>query len=100
MRALTQDHASHAHLRATVTFSTRTFCISRETKHRLGRVADFFVTEGKIAMWIASLVAAFRTWSRYRATVRQLSNLDNRMLKDIGIERAEIERAAWQATKA
>ena len=51
-------------------------------------------------MWIASFVAAFRTWSRYRATVRQLSNLDSRTLKDIGIDRTEIERAAWQAAKA
>ncbi|MBZ0147638.1 MAG: DUF1127 domain-containing protein [Pseudorhodoplanes sp.] len=51
-------------------------------------------------MWIASLVAALRTWTRYRATVRQLSRLDNRTLRDIGLNRSEIARVAWQSVKA
>lgn len=51
-------------------------------------------------MWIASIVAAFRTWKRYRATVRQLSQLDNRALQDIGVNRSEIERVAWLSVKA
>jgi uncharacterized protein YjiS (DUF1127 family) len=51
-------------------------------------------------MWIASLVAALRTWARYRATVRQLSELDSRTLKDIGLDRSQIENIAWRAAKA
>jgi uncharacterized protein YjiS (DUF1127 family) len=51
-------------------------------------------------MWIASLVAALRTWKRYRVTVRQLSQLDNRTLQDIGLNRSDIHRAAWQSTRA
>jgi uncharacterized protein YjiS (DUF1127 family) len=51
-------------------------------------------------MWIASLVAALRTWKRYRITVRQLSQLDNRMLRDIGLDRSEIESRAWHSVRS
>lgn len=50
-------------------------------------------------MWIASLVTAFRAWARYRVTVRELSMLDNRMLRDIGLDRSEIERSAWDSVR-
>jgi uncharacterized protein YjiS (DUF1127 family) len=51
-------------------------------------------------MWIASLVAAFRTWARYRATVRELSQLDSRTLRDIGVSRYDIETQAWRAAQS
>jgi uncharacterized protein YjiS (DUF1127 family) len=51
-------------------------------------------------MWIVSLVAAMRIWTRYRATVRQLSQLDSRTLQDIGVNRGDIETAAWKSATA
>jgi len=51
-------------------------------------------------MWIASIISAFKAWSRYRVTVRELSMLDNRMLQDIGLDRSEIESRAWQSVRS
>jgi uncharacterized protein YjiS (DUF1127 family) len=35
-----------------------------------------------------------RKWAAYRQTVRELADLDNRQLKDLGINRYDIERVA------
>ena len=43
---------------------------------------------------LSSLNTRLRRWTRYRATVRQLENLTNRELTDIGIRRADIRRHA------
>ena len=38
-----------------------------------------------------NLIRKYRDWRRYSATVRELSNLSNRELADIGIRREQIE---------
>jgi uncharacterized protein YjiS (DUF1127 family) len=45
-------------------------------------------------MYIASLVRAYGAWRQYRKAVAQLASLDDRMLRDIGLDRASIPYAA------
>jgi uncharacterized protein YjiS (DUF1127 family) len=49
---------------------------------------------------IATLISAFASWRRYRSAVRQLADLDDRSLRDIGLNRADIVRAAWAGTRS
>ncbi len=50
-------------------------------------------------MWIANLFRLAATWRRYRAGVRELSQLDDRMLHDIGLNRTQIQSAAWNGAR-
>jgi uncharacterized protein YjiS (DUF1127 family) len=43
---------------------------------------------------IHALVERVRAWARYRLTVRELSDLSDRDLSDLGISRTEIESVA------
>ena len=45
-------------------------------------------------MYLANLIRGFAEWRRYRVAVRQLSDLDDRILRDIGLSRSEIKRVA------
>lgn len=45
---------------------------------------------------IASIIHLFRSWKRYGEAVQELSRLSDRELADIGINRSEIQRLAWQ----
>ena len=49
---------------------------------------------------LTTLVGAFASWRRYRTAVRQLADLDDRALRDIGLNRTEIKRAAWNGSRA
>jgi uncharacterized protein YjiS (DUF1127 family) len=49
---------------------------------------------------ITMLVAVLRfleSWRRYNASLRELSQLGDRELADIGISRSDIPRIAWDA---
>ena len=48
---------------------------------------------------IATLIGAFASWRRYRAAVRQLADLDDRALSDIGLSRTDIKRAARNGSR-
>jgi uncharacterized protein YjiS (DUF1127 family) len=51
-------------------------------------------------MFITHLVARIRTFMRYRASLRALSQLNDRELADIGINRGNIREAASRAAIA
>jgi len=46
-------------------------------------------------MLIAKLIRWFGAWARYRQGLRELAQLDDRELADIGISRSEIPDIAW-----
>ena len=46
-------------------------------------------------MYLSTMIRAFAAWRRYRSAVRQLADLDDRTLADIGLNRTQIRQAAW-----
>ena len=48
-------------------------------------------------MFLSRLLRLMSTWQKYNSSVRQLSNLDDRELADIGIARSQIRARAWDA---
>jgi uncharacterized protein YjiS (DUF1127 family) len=51
-------------------------------------------TEGD--MFIANVLGVLRSWRRYNASLRELNQLGDRELSDIGISRSDIPRIAWE----
>lgn len=47
-------------------------------------------------MYIATLIRSFSAWRKYRTAVRELASLDDRALRDIGLNRTQIRHAAWR----
>jgi|GEM_PF-144881 uncharacterized protein YjiS (DUF1127 family) len=45
---------------------------------------------------LASIIRLFQAWKRYADAVQELSHLSDRELADIGVNRSEIQRLAWQ----
>ncbi len=43
-----------------------------------------------------SLIRYLQAWKHYGVAVRELSNLDDRELADIGITRSDIPQIAWE----
>ena len=50
-------------------------------------------------MLLSSIIRAVRAYWRYRSSLFALSQLDERMLRDIGMSRGELEGRAWQAAR-
>jgi uncharacterized protein YjiS (DUF1127 family) len=46
-------------------------------------------------MLTAKLISRIRAWARYRQSLRELAQLDDRGLADIGVSRSEIPDIAW-----
>jgi uncharacterized protein YjiS (DUF1127 family) len=52
---------------------------------------------GLIANWAAGLRSRYASWRLYRRTMRELGDLTNAELADIGMARPGIPFAAWNA---
>ena len=48
-------------------------------------------------MSLSFIVSRIRAWNRYRASLRELSQLSDRQLSDIGLSRSTIDQAARSA---
>jgi uncharacterized protein YjiS (DUF1127 family) len=48
-------------------------------------------------MLIAVLLETIGEYLRYRSQLARIELLDDRLLRDIGLERGELRAAAWQA---
>ncbi len=46
-------------------------------------------------MLLINMISAVRQWMRYRRSLRALSFLDERTLRDIGLTRSELHATAW-----
>ena len=47
-------------------------------------------------MLIPSLIALVRRYTRYRSELASISQLDERTLRDIGVNRGELATSAWR----
>ncbi len=45
-------------------------------------------------MFIANLLQSLAAWRKYRSAIRDLASLDDRALRDIGINRSQIGQIA------
>jgi uncharacterized protein YjiS (DUF1127 family) len=53
----------------------------------------------KVPAMLLSILSFIQSWKRYNASLRELSQLGDRELADIGISRSDIPRIAWEAAK-
>jgi uncharacterized protein YjiS (DUF1127 family) len=44
-------------------------------------------------------IDAFRRWVHYRRNLRALAQLDDRMLRDIGLNRSGLDYTAWTSER-
>ena len=56
-------------------------------------------TKGLTTMFLMHLVAIFQQWRRYNDSLRELNQLGDRELADIGITRGDIPRVAWESAE-
>jgi uncharacterized protein YjiS (DUF1127 family) len=45
---------------------------------------------------LLAIIRFIQSWKRYNANLRELNNLHDRELADIGISRSDIPRLAWE----
>jgi uncharacterized protein YjiS (DUF1127 family) len=53
---------------------------------------------GKAMNMLVAIINFLRAWRRYNASLRELAQLGDRELADIGITRSDIPRIAWDSS--
>ena len=51
-----------------------------------------------IMRFLSHIMRFLRQWRRYNASLRELSQLGDRELSDMGISRSDIPRIAWEGS--
>jgi uncharacterized protein YjiS (DUF1127 family) len=68
-------------------------CAVRNVAERGGDLARSFAS--RAAVMASRWASGYAAWREHRRALRELAALDDRMLRDIGISRSEIESAAY-----
>jgi uncharacterized protein YjiS (DUF1127 family) len=50
----------------------------------------------KVTTMLTTFLRFLQSWKRYNASLNELSRLDDRELADIGLNRSDIPRVAWE----
>ena len=50
-------------------------------------------------MLLSQILRFLRQWRRYNSNLRELNQLGDRELADIGISRSDIQRVAWESSE-
>jgi len=50
-------------------------------------------------MLLSQILRFLRQWRRYNSNLRELNQLGDRELADIGISRSDIPRVAWESSE-
>jgi len=56
--------------------------------------------KGMTTMLLSHITRFLRQWRRYNASLRELSQLGDRELSDMGISRSDIPRIAWEGSNS
>jgi uncharacterized protein YjiS (DUF1127 family) len=54
----------------------------------------------KVTAMLLSIIRFVQTWKRYNSSLRELSELGDRELADIGLTRSDIPRIAWESANS
>ena len=63
-----------------------------EPNLRTPDVAESTVRQGGVAAWLSRQISAFVAWNRESNAARELANLSERELMDMGLSRADLGR--------
>jgi uncharacterized protein YjiS (DUF1127 family) len=81
--------------------ATQSLCAAASSAYVPFRFAREFALapKGLTTMFLTHLVGVFQQWRRYNESLRQLNQLGDRELADLGMTRGDIPRVAWESSE-